>query len=260
MSVPPVNQNGGSPAINEGAPTDMDTDVPPPPPSSSSEQTKTMANTETANYLIRNRHTRALLEYKQHGIMDNRNQLIKAPMDLRQESALAGEKGQSGVVINGDTAQSNGSKSGGGSNANPPNGTKPTVTLSESTLTSNEFARRNAPQAVIGSASTSGYWAATEEFQRQAMDIINEQKRVMAAGTTFPAGGTGGAGGAGGAAPGGNAAAGTGDENDPANKGKKREQVIGGQARQMLDVTDRIRGYEMLREWVEAGLEGWKVC
>lgn len=102
-------------------------------------------------------------------------------------------------------------------------------------LPAKDLIKRNLPQAQASSASTSAYYL-TPDFIAQAEDVINRQKASAQA----------------------NAAA----TNASIGKALASDQNAGqgaGTPNVLLDQTDRVMGYLKLREWVEAGLEGWKV-
>ncbi len=213
--------------IMSSAPAPMNS---PPPPNlkSQSANVDSMANQEAYGILQRNRYTKAAQAFRNSGVVDTNGKGIPQP-----SNAGTGSGGVSGAS-HGQGASANGS-------SKPSAGVRPAFAGDEP-LSSTEFIKRNLPQAHVASASTSGYWAGTEEFQAQALDIVNELKRQSA--MSASAGGGGG-------------------EEGVSERRTKRDSQAPGKGGemgpQMLDVTDRIKGYEKMREWVEAGLDGWKV-
>lgn len=97
-------------------------------------------------------------------------------------------------------------------------------------LPAKDLIKRNLPQAQASSASTSAYYL-SPDFIAQAEDLINRHKAGAAA----------------------NAAA------TNTSIAQATGTGTGAQGGVLLDTTDRLMGYVKVKEWVEAGLEGWKV-
>lgn len=200
------------------------------------------ANTNVLEYLKRNTHTKAVEMFEKK--------------KLEEEQA----QGMSGST----TANASVTPADGSSRSRPPaDTTKPSIPKSSnitpvlpSTSTSSaqqqrpiptpgeglpakDLIKRNLPQAQASSASTSAYYL-TPEFMAQAEDVINRHKAGAQAG-----------------------AAATNSSIAQAvitsGGGAAGAQGMFGPQGVLLDSTDRIMGYVKLRQWVEAGLEGWKV-
>jgi hypothetical protein len=84
-----------------------------------------------------------------------------------------------------------------------------------------EMLKRNIPQAFSASSSTASY-NITPEFMQQAENVVAMHLEKV-------------------------------QRNQSNAAGAGKSEII------LLDSTERSRGYTKLREWVESGLEGWKV-
>ena len=192
------------------------------------------ANTNVLEYLKRNTHMKAVDMFEKKR--------------LEEQQASAGGVGGSGNTTDVSSTRPAADQA---PRLNVPKATAATTMPSSATSTTQpprtllptpdeglpakDLIKRNLPQAQASSASTSAYYL-TPDFIAQAEDVINRQKASAQA----------------------NAAA----TNASIGKALASDQnaVQGtGTPNVLLDQTDRVMGYLKLREWVEAGLEGWKV-
>lgn len=177
------------------------------------------ANTNVLEYLKRNTHMKAVDMFERKRVEEQQAQA--------QAAGTAGETEDK-------------PRQGGEVRSVKPAGAVPTTANSASTaprqplptpdegLPAKDLIKRNLPQAQASSASTSAYYL-SPDFIAQAEDLINRHKAGAAA----------------------NAAA--------TNTSIAQATGTGQQGGVLLDTTDRLMGYSKVKEWVEAGLEGWKV-
>jgi hypothetical protein len=191
------------------------------------------ANTNVLEYLKRNTHMKAVDMFE------------KKRMEEQQASAGgAGGSGNTTDVSNarppGDQVPRTNIPKPAGTTTMPSSATslsqQPRTQLPtpDEGLPAKDLIKRNLPQAQASSASTSAYYL-TPEFIAQAEDVINRHK----AGAQANAAAT-------------SASVSKALASDQGNAGQGSQSVL-------LDSSDRVMGYLKLREWVEAGLEGWKV-
>ncbi|KAJ9125668.1 hypothetical protein QFC22_000630 [Naganishia vaughanmartiniae] len=198
------------------------------------------ANTNVLEYLKRNTHTKAVEAFERRKLEEEQVQgtsgsgtanVSMTPADVSSRSQLPG-----------DSTKPNIPKSSNITPVMPATSTsstqqRPVPTPGEG-LPAKDLIKRNLPQAQASSASTSAYYL-TPEFMAQAEDVINRHKAGAQAGAAATNSSIAQAViASGGGAPG-------------------AQGMFGAQG-VLLDSTDRIMGYVKLRQWVEAGLEGWK--
>ncbi|GHJ85202.1 hypothetical protein NliqN6_1604 [Naganishia liquefaciens] len=191
------------------------------------------ANTNVLEYLKRNTHMKAVDMFEKKR--------------LEEQQASAGVAGGSGNTTDVssvrplvDQASRSTVPKPSGTTINPSSATSATqqsrsqLPAPDEGLPAKDLIKRNLPQAQASSASTSAYYL-TPDFLAQAEDVINRQKASAQANAAAT-----------------NASIGKALASDQtAAQGVATPNVL-------LDTTDRVMGYLKLREWVEAGLEGWK--
>ncbi|KAJ9109330.1 hypothetical protein QFC21_000659 [Naganishia friedmannii] len=202
------------------------------------------ANTNVLEYLKRNTHTKAVEMFEKKKLEEEQAQGTSGSATANVSMTPADTSSRSQLPP--DTTKPSIPKSSNITPAMPSTSTSSTqqrlVPTPGEGLPAKDLIKRNLPQAQASSASTSAYYL-TPEFMAQAEDVINRHKAGAQAGAAatnssiaqavITSGGGGGA-----------AAAGA-------------QGMFGAQG-VLLDSTDRIMGYVKLRQWVEAGLEGWK--
>lgn len=200
------------------------------------------ANTNVLEYLKRNTHTKAVETFEKKKLEEEQGQGTSGSATANVSVTPA--DGSSRSQLPADSTKPSISKSSNITPVMPSTSTSATqqrpVPIPGEGLPAKDLIKRNLPQAQASSASTSAYYL-TPEFMAQAEDVINRHKAGAQAGAAATNSSiaqavisSGGAG-----------AAGT--------------QGMFGSQGVLLDSTDRIMGYVKLRQWVEAGLEGWKV-
>lgn len=190
------------------------------------------ANTNVLEYLKRNTHMKAMDMFERKRV--------------EEQQASTGGAGGSGNTTDvsssrpaADQAQRINVSKPAGTTAMPSSATSTTqqprtqLPTPDEGLPAKDLIKRNLPQAQASSASTSAYYL-TPDFIAQAEDVINRHKAGAQA----------------------NAAA----TNASISKALATDGTPGAASQNvLLDSSDRVMGYLKLREWVEAGLEGWKV-